>query len=161
MNILNSFCKNNISISERSNNDEREPSIISSDSFAGSEKKNFRVTLIEKSENENDELKILFEDKFKESSKYGTYMINFIMYYDCIDLYKIPLIFIDEFIYWISSKSSNLKEFNYFDLIDSLYIKKKMKNLQKIMITWKLLPIIIIKSKIINVMTLLFLLKHS
>ena len=131
VNVLNSFCKNNISISERSNNDEREPSIISSDSFAGSEKKNFRVTLIENSENENDELKILFEDKFKESSKYGTYMINFIMYHDCIDLYKIPLIFIDEFIYWISSKGANLKEFNYFDLIDSLYIKKKNEKSSK------------------------------
>ena len=38
---LNKSFLNNISISERSNNDEREPSIISSDSFAGSEKKNF------------------------------------------------------------------------------------------------------------------------
>ena len=134
INLLNDFCKNVISISGRNDYNEREPSTITPENFAGGEKKNFIVTIKENNENENNILKTIFESKFKDSSKYGTYMINFLLYHDSIDLYKIPLNFTDEFIYWwINSKGKNLKYFNYFELIDSFYIdndenKKNINN---------------------------------
>ena len=134
INILNNFCKNAISIAGRNESNEREPSVLTTDSFAGGEKKNFIITIKENAENESNELKTIFESKFKDSSKYGTYMINFLLYHDCIDLYKIPLNFTDEFIYWwINLKGKNLKGFNYFELIDSFYIdneenKKNINN---------------------------------
>ena len=133
INVLKNFCKNAISIAGRNESNEREPSTISTDSFAGGEKKNFIITIKESADEESNELKTIFESKFKDSSKYGTYMINFLLYHDSIDLYKIPLNFTDEFIYWWINSKGNLQDFNYFELIDSFYIddevnKKNLNN---------------------------------
>ena len=78
-----------------------------------------------------------FCDKFKESSKFGTYLINFMLFYDTIDLYKIPLLFSEEFIN--RRKDSSIEEnqictskYNYMDIIDNLYFVKTDEDIYKI-----------------------------
>ena len=42
----------------------------------------------------------IFQKKFKDSSKYSSFVVNFCKYHDSIDLYKIPYTFINEFVYY-------------------------------------------------------------
>ncbi len=67
------------------------------------------------------DFEVLFDAKFKESSKFGTYVINFMLFYDTIDLFKIPLLFTEEFIN--RNRFNNSKDVfdDYFDVIDQFY----------------------------------------
>lgn len=59
---------------------------------------------------------------FRNSVKFSNYVSDFLKNYKCIDLYKIPLIFSEEF---IGLKNTNAKEFNshFFDIMDKFYGK--------------------------------------
>ena len=75
----------------------------------------------------------VFCERFKESSKFGTYLINFMLFYDTIDLYKIPLLFSEEFIN--RRHDSPIEEnqmYNYMDIIDNLYFAKTEDEIHKI-----------------------------
>ena len=76
-----------------------------------------------------------FHLKFKESSKFGTYIINFMLYYDTIDLFKIPLLFTEEFnsrMQFNKNNDSRRKITNYLDIIDQLYYLQTPDDLYKI-----------------------------
>ena len=75
----------------------------------------------------------IFREKFMDSSKYNSFIINFCQYHETIDLYEIPYSFINEFIYYskIASKN-NLSEVGVFQLIDQFYGKIKMLDFDEI-----------------------------
>jgi len=78
---------------------------------------------------------IIFKKKFKDSSKYSSFVINFCQFHDTVDLYKISYTFINEFIYYSHAAGPN---FNYgsidlFKLIDQFYGKRKMINFALLM----------------------------
>ena len=102
---------------------------------------NFKIN-IKKEQNQNDEdyqrkkLAIqagkIFKTKFRESSKYNNFVINFIQFHDTIDLYKIPYTFISEFIYYSHvAEKNNLSEVDVFKLIDKFYGKEKRLTLNE------------------------------
>ena len=102
---------------------------------------NFKIN-IKKEQNQNDEdyqrkkLAIqagkIFKTKFRESSKYNNFVINFIQYHDTVDLYKIPYTFISEFIYYSHvAEKNNLSEVDVFKLIDKFYGKEKRLTLNE------------------------------
>ena len=69
----------------------------------------------------------IFKKQFKECFKYSYFFINFCIYHDVIDLYKIPYTFINEFIYYSQFAVRNdLSEVDVFKLIDQLYGKKEI-----------------------------------
>ena len=75
----------------------------------------------------------IFKDKFRDSSKYSSFVINFCQYHDSIDLYKIPYTFINEFIYYSHvAVKNNLSEVNVFQLMDQLYGKRKMIDFEEL-----------------------------
>ncbi len=100
-----------------------------------------------------DELEKLFIYKFNKAMKINSYVINFLLGRESLDLYKIPFIFTEEFIYWLEIFENRKKELNenntkkknkelnyqnsknekiYFNLIDKLYeinFKTKFKSL--------------------------------
>ena len=98
-----------------------------------------------------DEFEKLFIDKFNKAMKINSYVINFLLGRESLDLYKIPFIFTEEFIYCLDIIENRKKELNdsdkknkeffflnsknekiYFDLIDKLYeinLKNKFKSL--------------------------------
>ena len=59
---------------------------------------------------------------FRNSVKFSNYVSDFLKNYKCIDLYKIPLIFSEEF---IGLKNIDPKEFNshFFDIMDKFFNK--------------------------------------
>ena len=75
----------------------------------------------------------IFREKFIDSSKYNSFIINFCQYHETVDLYEIPYSFINEFIYYsqIASKN-NLSEVGVFQLIDQFYGKLKMLDFDEI-----------------------------
>ena len=75
----------------------------------------------------------IFREKFMNSSKCNSFIINFCQYHETIDLYEIPFSFINEFIYYsqIASKN-NLSEVGVFQLIDQFYGKIKMLDFDEI-----------------------------
>ena len=102
---------------------------------------NFKIN-IKKDQNQNDEdiqrkkLAIqagqIFKTKFMESSKYSSFVINFIQFHDTIDVYKIPYTFISEFIYYSHvAEKNNLSEVDVFRLIDKFYGKVKRLTLDE------------------------------
>ena len=102
---------------------------------------NFKIN-IKKEQNQNDEdfqrkkLAIqagkIFKSKFKECSKYSSFVISFIQYHESIDLYKIPYTFISEFIYYSHvAEKNNLSEIDVFKLIDKFYGKEKRLTLDE------------------------------
>jgi hypothetical protein len=102
---------------------------------------NFKIN-IKKDQNQNDEdfqrkkLAIqagqIFKSKFMESSKYSSFVINFLQFHDTIDLYKIPYTFISEFIYYSHvAEKNNLSEVDVFRLIDKFYGKTKRLSLDE------------------------------
>ena len=102
---------------------------------------NFKIN-IKKEQNQNDEdfqrkkLAIqagkIFKTKFKECSKYSSFVISFIQYHESIDLYKIPYTFISEFIYYSHvAEKNNLSEVDVFKLIDKFYGKEKRLTLDE------------------------------
>ena len=74
----------------------------------------------------------IFQKKFKDSSKYSSFVVNFCKYHDSIDLHKIPYTFINEFVYYshVAAKN-NLMEVDVFKLIDQFYGKRKLNSLEK------------------------------
>ena len=68
---------------------------------------------------------ILFCNIFRESIKYKVYYENFIQNYDSIDIFKIALLFSEEFINLkINDVNNNLFEnISYFKIIDTLYFQ--------------------------------------
>ena len=69
----------------------------------------------------------IFKEKFKDSSKYSSFVVSFCKYHDTIDLYKIPYTFINEFVYYSHvAVKNNLSEVDVFKLIDQFYGKRKM-----------------------------------
>ena len=75
----------------------------------------------------------IFKEKFKDCSKYSSFVINFCKFHDSIDLYKIPYTFINEFIYYSHiAVGNNLSEVDVFKLIDQFYGKKKVISLDEI-----------------------------
>ena len=72
----------------------------------------------------------IFKRKFMESSKYNSFVVNFLQYHDTIDVYKIPYTFISEFIYYSHvAEKNNLSEVDVFKLIDKFYGKGKRLSL--------------------------------
>ena len=75
-----------------------------------------------------------FSYLFRNTVKYRIYFENFIQNQDSIDVFKIPLIFSEEFIN-IKMKDFTNKlpnKISYFSIIDSLYFNIKQKQTQKI-----------------------------
>jgi hypothetical protein len=67
---------------------------------------------------------VIFYERFKSSSKYNNYILNYIQEHKCIDLYRIPLLFSEEFIYLTKFNEEKLN-FRFFDTIDYIYEAKK------------------------------------
>ena len=77
----------------------------------------------------------IFREKFKDCSKYSSFVINFCKFHETIDLYKIPYTFINEFIYYSHvAVKNNLSEVDVFKLIDQFYGKLKAINFEEIII---------------------------
>ena len=75
----------------------------------------------------------IFKEKFRDCSKYSSFVVNFCKFHDTIDLYKIPYTFINEFIYYSHvAVGNNLSEVDVFRLIDQFYGKKKLISLEEI-----------------------------
>ena len=70
---------------------------------------------------------IIFLELFRGAVKYKTYFENFIQNKDTMDVYKIALLFSDEFINLKLKDGSNklLNQISFFDIIDKLYYPEK------------------------------------
>ena len=77
---------------------------------------------------------LLIIKELKESMKFSSSLSKFIVEHSPIDLYKIPLTFMDEFISFISRKRPEIdtSKIKYFKLIDKLYLANKLKEVIKI-----------------------------
>ena len=77
---------------------------------------------------------LLIIKELKETMKFRSSLSTFVMEHNPIDLYKIPLTFMDEFISFISRKRSEIdtSKIKYFKLIDKLYLANKLKEVIKI-----------------------------
>ena len=77
---------------------------------------------------------LLILEEMKESMKFKGSFSQFVMYHNPIDLLKIPLTFTEEFLSVYSRKKINFenKNIKYFDLIDKLYLDKKLNEIKKI-----------------------------
>lgn len=78
-----------------------------------------------------------FCEEFRNSVKYRIYLDNFVQDFKCMDVYKIPLIFSEEFII-IKKKDKNdtlKKHISYFDIIDKYYFNSPAEGTQIINIT--------------------------
>ena len=65
---------------------------------------------------------IVFCSIFRESIKYKVYYENFIQNFDSIDIFKIPLLFSDEFINLKINEHNNiLSKISFFNIIDTFY----------------------------------------
>ena len=66
----------------------------------------------------------LFCYYFRESIKYKIYFENFIQNFDCMDIFKIPLLFCDEFINLKLNEFNNiLSNISFFNIIDTFYFQ--------------------------------------
>ena len=75
----------------------------------------------------------IFQKKFRDCSKYSSFVVNFNIYHDTIDLYKIPYNFINELIYYSNvAVKNNLSEVDVFKLIDQFYGKRRLISLSEI-----------------------------
>ena len=65
---------------------------------------------------------LFFIDELRQTMKYESFVYCFIQSYSPIDLYKIPLTFMEEFLSIMTRKSSILeKDINFFEIMDCLY----------------------------------------
>jgi len=67
----------------------------------------------------------IFSELFKDTSKQSSYIINFLQYHDSLDIYKIPMLFTDEILYWGHHFPKIFRETILFDLIDYFFLKGK------------------------------------
>ena len=98
-----------------------------------------RTMKIEFNSNYESERKYMKEElliikELKDSMKFRSSLSKFITEHSPIDLYKIPLTFMDEFVSFISRKKSEIdtSKIKYFKLIDDLYLANKLKEVIKI-----------------------------
>ena len=101
------------------------------------EKKNFMKIEFNSSYTNKEKYKkeeLLIIKELLESMKLKGSFDQFIMEHNPIDLYKIPLTFMDEFVSFIFKKEFNVKTKNikYFDLIDELYNSRKLTKIKNI-----------------------------
>ena len=101
------------------------------------EKKNFMKIEFNHSYTNKEKYKkeeLLIIKELLESMKLKGSFDQFIMEHNPIDLYKIPLTFMDEFVSFIFKKEFNVKTKNikYFDLIDELYNSRKLTKIKNI-----------------------------
>ena len=101
------------------------------------EKKNFMKIEFNNSYTNKEKYKkeeLLIIKELLESMKLKGSFDQFIMEHNPIDLYKIPLTFMDEFVSFIFKKEFNVKTKNikYFDLIDELYNSRKLTKIKNI-----------------------------
>ena len=101
------------------------------------EKKNFMKIEFNSSYTNKEKYKkeeLLIIKELLESMKLKGSFDQFIMEHNPIDLYKIPLTFMDEFVSFIFKKEFNVKTKNikYFDLIDKLYNSRKLTKIKNI-----------------------------
>ena len=76
---------------------------------------------------------MLFSKIFDNSPKFKSYIDNYVKFNDSLDLYTIPYLFFEEFIYMM--KSSEDKFHNYLEIIDKFYLgdqNKKNENIIEI-----------------------------
>jgi hypothetical protein len=71
---------------------------------------------------------VIFYEFFKNSNKYNNYVLNFIQEFKCIGLYKIPLIFSEEFIYLKKNNNDNLFRSRFFEIIENFYSDNNINN---------------------------------
>ena len=84
----------------------------------------FREDYKEDDEKEYTNEEIFFLEELRETMKYESFVYCFIQSYSPIDLYKIPLTFMEEFLSIITRKSSILENnINFLEIIDRLYKK--------------------------------------
>ena len=77
------------------------------------------------------EEELLILKELLKSMKFGSSFFPFFLCHNPIDLYSIPLTFTDEFLS-IFSKIKFVSNIKYFELIDKLYLSKKLKEIKKI-----------------------------
>ena len=77
------------------------------------------------------EEELLILKELLKSMKFGSSFFPFFLCHNPIDLYSIPLSFTDEFLS-IFSKIKFVSNIKYFELIDKLYLSKKLKEIKKI-----------------------------
>ena len=115
--------------------------IIEEGSFTESRAGSIVINMKKEELNEEEEKKrklagkagIIFREKFRECSKYNSFVINFCTYHDTIDLYKIPYTFINEFIYYShTSLRNNLNEVDVFKLVDQFYGRRKVLSFDEV-----------------------------
>jgi hypothetical protein len=71
---------------------------------------------------------LVFYYFFKASNKYNNYVLNFIMEFKCINLYKIPLIFSEEFIYLKKNSEDKVLKSRFFEIIQNFYNENNTSN---------------------------------
>ena len=85
------------------------------------------------------EEELIFLKELRTTMKYQSFVLEFLQSYNPIDLYKIPLTFTEEFLSIISRKKRKIKTsysyIKFFDLIDSLYSKRKIADQKEINFT--------------------------
>ena len=79
--------------------------------------------------NKYNEEETIFLEELKTTMKYQSFVYIFLQSYNPIDLYKIPLMFTEEFLSIISQKKeeirNNTSRVKFFKLIDDLYLPRK------------------------------------
>ena len=85
-------------------------------------------------ENEFDDINKIFIKLFKNTQKYNIYINQYLLNNISYDLYKIPLLLTEEFIYLKFHEKKNDLDINYFDLMDYIidYKEEKKENILKI-----------------------------
>ena len=120
--IFYDFCLNILTIFYQDNSFNKEFDNIKKDKPEESNKRIFKLRNID----ENTEMNInekYFCELFRSAIKYKIYFENFILNFESIELYTIPLIFSEEFINIKLKDLSNklINKLSLFNIIDSLY----------------------------------------
>ena len=120
--IFYDFCLNILTIFYQDNSFNKEFDNIKKDKPEESNKRIFKLRNID----ENTEMNInekYFCELFRSAIKYKIYFENFILHFESIELYTIPLIFSEEFINIKLKDLSNklINKLSLFNIIDSLY----------------------------------------
>ena len=99
--------------------------------------KSFKINIKDENSNPPSEEEQIFCELFKASSKYKIYFENFIQNCESHQLYKIPLIFSEEFINSKIKSRQNKEQLNlsFFNIIDNLYNSSSDSNPLNISIT--------------------------
>ena len=121
--------KNDISIAENEGGD-MEIDCKELDETMDKEKTNYLFHYKESIKEYCEEERIFF-NLFHESSKFIPFIRQFIPIHQAVDLYKIPLIFAEEFIL-VKRSSNNQFDSHYFEVIDNFYSSELKQIISKI-----------------------------